>query len=100
MQCRLRAGAVDRRAHPPGGRPAPEGVRAGRRGSGRFGAGGGYKGSGGVHGGGVSVGNAGSEKLWLTGWRDGHEWTRYYERGVPQAPIEKGPKTDRRGTSI
>ena len=36
----------------------------------------------------------------LTVWRDGYEYTQSYERGVPTGPLEKGAKTDRRGTSI
>src|SRR5918992_1384699 len=67
---------------------------------GKFGEGGGYKVSGGLHGVGVSVVNALSERLDLTVWRDGHEWTQRYERGVPTTALEKGEKTDRRGTSI
>ena len=82
------------------GRPAAEVVLTVLHAGGKFGDGGGYKVSGGLHGVGVSVVNALSERLALTIWREGHEWTQSYERGTPTTELTKGEKSDRTGTSI
>jgi DNA gyrase subunit B len=81
-------------------RPAAEVVLTTLHAGGKFGEGGGYKVSGGLHGVGVSVGNALSETLELTVWRDGAEWRQSYERGKPKGELKKGKKADRHGTQI
>jgi DNA gyrase subunit B len=86
--------------HEKEGRPAAEVVLTTLHAGGKFGDGGGYKVSGALHGVGVSVVNALAEELWLTVWRDGHEWTQSYARGLPQEELQRGTATDRRGTSI
>ncbi|MDZ4362209.1 DNA topoisomerase IV subunit B [Brevundimonas sp.] len=59
-----------------------------------------YETSGGLHGVGVSVVNALSERLDVTVWRDGHEWSQSFSRGLPLGSIAKGAPSKKRGTLI
>jgi len=59
-----------------------------------------YETSGGLHGVGVSVVNALSERLDVTVWRDGHEWTQSFSRGLPLGSILRGGTSKKKGTLI
>ena len=59
-----------------------------------------YETSGGLHGVGVSVVNALSDKLDVTVWRDGFEWTQSFSRGHPLGPIQQIGPSKKRGTLI
>ena len=85
--------------HPVEKKPAVEVVLTVLHAGGKFG-GGGYSVSGGLHGVGASVVNALSTKLSVEVNRDGFVWTQSYSIGVPDAPLKKGAKTTKTGTTI
>ncbi|MFM1995597.1 MAG: topoisomerase (ATP-hydrolyzing) subunit [Actinomycetota bacterium] len=85
--------------HPVEKKPAVEVVLTVLHAGGKFG-GGGYSVSGGLHGVGASVVNALSSKLSVEVNRDGFVWTQSYTIGVPDAPLKKGAKTTKTGTTI
>jgi DNA gyrase subunit B len=56
--------------------------------------------SGGLHGVGVSVVNALSERLEVEIERDGYHWFQPYANQRPAAPLRRGEKTRRTGTTV
>ncbi|MBX9575777.1 MAG: DNA topoisomerase IV subunit B [Caulobacteraceae bacterium] len=59
-----------------------------------------YETSGGLHGVGVSVVNALSDRLDVTVWRDGFEWSQSFSRGHSLGPIQQVAPSKKRGTRI
>ena len=85
--------------HPVEKKPALEVVLTVLHAGGKFGDGG-YSVSGGLHGVGISVVNALSTDLAVQVQRDGFFWTQEYKLGVPTAPVKKGAKSEKSGTTV
>jgi DNA gyrase subunit B len=99
LQCVDNGRGIPVDIHPVEKKPALEVVLTVLHAGGKFGDGG-YSVSGGLHGVGISVVNALSTDLAVQVQRDGFFWTQEYKLGVPVAPVKKGEKSDKSGTTV